>query len=256
MGDLDGKVTLITGGCGDLGRAIARRFVQAGASVWVNDILSPDRATRALHEAGLSEDRVRYYCADVTDWAAVRDMVEAIIGDRGHLDAVICNAGIVESAPVLDVTPETWYRHLDVNLTGVFFTAQAAARTMVAHGLEGRIVLTGSWVGEVPWLEIAPYSVSKAGVRMLGRAMAKELAPHGIRVNVMEPGIVRAGMARRQWDTDANYRARASKAIPLRDAQSPESVAEAMLWLCSPASEYMTGAVLLVDGGASLFAQD
>jgi NAD(P)-dependent dehydrogenase (short-subunit alcohol dehydrogenase family) len=179
-----------------------------------------------------------------------------IVAERGRLDLAICNAGIVESAPFLEVRQETWARHLDVDLTGVFNSAQAAARAMVAGGTPGRIVLTGSWVGDVPWLEIAPYCVSKAGVKMLGRAMAKELAPHGIRVNVMAPGIVRAGMARRQWDSEPRYRERASRAIPLRELQSPESVAEAMLWLCSPASDYMTGTVLLVDGGASLFAQE
>ena len=183
-------------------------------------------------------------------------MISAIVTRHGRIDFAVCNAGIVESAPFLEVTQETWRRHVDVNLTGVFNTAQSAARAMVAGGVAGRIVLTGSWVGEVPWLDIAPYSVTKAGVRMLGKAIAKELAPHGILVNVMAPGIARAGMAKRQWDTEPAYRARASKAIPLGDAQSPESVAEAMLWLCGPASSYMTGAVLLVDGGASLFAQE
>lgn len=256
MDELQGKVALLTGGCGDLGRAIATRFAEAGALVCVSDVLTPVDADPLLESAVPDASRRAYYRADVTDRAGVDAMVADIVRQHGGLDVAVCNAGIVESAPFLQVTQQTWQRHLDVNLTGVFNTAQAAARAMVASKRGGRIVLTGSWVGEIPWLDIAPYSVSKAGVRMLGRAMAKELAPHGVLVNVMAPGIARAGMAKRQWDTEPAYRARASKAIPLGDAQSPESVAEATLWLCGPASSYMTGSVLLVDGGASLFAQD
>lgn len=256
MAELTGSVVLITGGCGDLGRAIAARLVRAGANVCVNDQIPPERAALLLSEVDQTGMQVHYYHADVTDRPAVDAMVDEIVATQGRLDIAICNAGIVESARFLDVSQESWHRHLDINLTGIFNTAQAAARSMVAQHLPGRIILTGSWVGEVPWLDIAPYSVSKAGVRMLGRSMAKELAPLGIRVNVMAPGIVGAGMAQRQWDTEPEYRVRAGTAIPMGQLQRPESVAEAMLWLCLPASEYMTGAVLLVDGGASLFGQE
>ena len=115
------------------------------------------------------------------------------------------------------------------------------------------MIFTGSWVGEIPWPEITAYSVSKAAVRMLARSMARELAQFGIRVNVVAPGIVLAGMAKRQHDSDPNYARRAAAAIPLGDLGTVEQIAEATAFLCSPSSDYMTGAVLLVDGGASLF---
>jgi NAD(P)-dependent dehydrogenase (short-subunit alcohol dehydrogenase family) len=151
------------------------------------------------------------------------------------------------------VTAEQWQAQLAVNLTGCFNLGQAAARLMVVRGRPGKVIFTGSWVGEVPWPEIAAYSVSKAGVRMLARSMARELAQFGIRVNVVAPGMVLAGMAKRQYDSDPNYARRASAAVPLGELGTVEQVAQATAFLCSPNSDYMTGAVLLVDGGASLF---
>jgi NAD(P)-dependent dehydrogenase (short-subunit alcohol dehydrogenase family) len=108
----------------------------------------------------------------------------------------------------------------------------------------------------VPWPEIGPYNASKAAMRMLMRNFARELAPQKIRANAVAPGIVGVGLAKRQLDTDPEYRARALKAIPLGYMQSPESVAHAFLFLCSPLADYMTGSVLLVDGGCSLYPMD
>ncbi len=190
-----------------------------------------------------------YRQADVTDRAQVDVALAAI----DPLDVVVGNAGIVQSAPFLEITAEEWQAHLDVNLTGCFNTGQAAARLMVERGRPGLILFTGSWVGEIPWPEIAAYSVSKAGVRMLARSMARELASHRIRVNVVAPGIVWAGMARRQFETDPAYAKRASVVVPLGELGTAEQIAQAVAFLCSPAAAYMTGSVLLVDGGASLF---
>jgi NAD(P)-dependent dehydrogenase (short-subunit alcohol dehydrogenase family) len=137
-----------------------------------------------------------------------------------------------------------------------FLTAQAAARSMIGRRIAGKIIFTSSWVQDVPWPGITPYNVTKSGMKMLMRGMARELAPRGIRVNAVAPGIVAVGMAKRQWDTEPDYRRRAEKAIPLGFMQPPESVANAFLFLCSDASDYMTGATLLVDGGASLYPMD
>jgi NAD(P)-dependent dehydrogenase (short-subunit alcohol dehydrogenase family) len=154
------------------------------------------------------------------------------------------------------VSAEQWQVHLDINLTGCFNVGQVAAQLMVQRRRAGLVLFTGSWVGEIPWPEIAPYCVSKAGVRMLARSMARELAVHGIRVNVVAPGIVHAGMARRQYETDPAYARRASVVIPLGEMGTAEQVAQSVAFLCSPQATYMTGSVLLVDGGASLFQFD
>jgi NAD(P)-dependent dehydrogenase (short-subunit alcohol dehydrogenase family) len=150
------------------------------------------------------------------------------------------------------VTPEVWQRHLDVNLTGSFHVCQSAARKMVAMKTEGRIILTSSWVSSIPWPEITPYTVSKAGVDMLTKQMARELSPYKIRVNAIAPGIVMAGMAGKQYAEEPQYRARADRVIPLGAAE----IAQAVVYLSSPATAYMTGTIMVLDGGCSLFQFD
>jgi NAD(P)-dependent dehydrogenase (short-subunit alcohol dehydrogenase family) len=124
---------------------------------------------------------------------------------------------------------------------------------MVEREHPGRIIFTGSWVQEVPWPEIAAYSATKAGVRMLARSMARELAPRRILVNVIAPGIVNAGLARHQLETEPQYDRRVRHVIPLGELQTTAQVARATAFLCSDAADYMTGSVLLIDGGCSLF---
>ena len=246
--DLAGLGIAVTGAAGDIGSAIAAELLVRGARVTVIDRQSEAEAGEVL--AGLERrGAVHYRQADVTDRAAIDDALAAI----DPLDIAIGNAGIVDPAPFLDVTSAEWARQLDVNLTGCFHVGQSAARLMVARGRPGRIVFTGSWVGEIPWPELTAYSVSKAGVRMLARAMARELAPLGIRVNVVAPGIVRAGLAKHQLETDPAYARRAAVVVPLGELGTAEQVAQATAFLCSPESSYMTGSVLLVDGGCSLF---
>lgn len=245
---LEGLGVAVTGGAGDLGHAMSLELARRGARVTMIDLISED-AARARVDAVAAIGPCSYRQADVTDRAAVEATLTAV----DPLDVAIGNAGIVESAPFLEVTPEQWQAHVGVNLTGCFNVGQIAARIMVARGRPGLVLLTGSWVGEIPWPEISAYCVSKAGVRMLARAMARELAPHRIRVNVVAPGIVFAGMARRQYENDPAYARRASVVIPLGELGTAEQVAQATAFLCSSEAAYMTGSVLLVDGGASLF---
>jgi NAD(P)-dependent dehydrogenase (short-subunit alcohol dehydrogenase family) len=246
--DLDGLGIVVTGAAGDLGAAMAHELAGRGARVTMLDRASAEDASARVASVAAA-GACSYLQVDVTD----RSALERALAGVDPLDAAIGNAGIVEAAPFLEVSAAQWQAHLDVNLTGCFNLGQAAAALMVARGTQGRIVFTGSWVGEVPWPEISAYSVSKAGVRMLARAMARELAGHGIRVNVVAPGIVMAGMARRQYESDPGYARRASLVIPLGQFGTAEQVAKATAFLCSSDSEYMTGSVLLVDGGASLF---
>lgn len=246
---IEGLNVAITGGAGDIGAAMGAELCGLGASVTLIDRKTLREAEPWVRRVGELGERVRYVEADVREAAAIH----RTLADIDPLDVAIGNAGIVDSAPFLEITEEQWRNHLDVNLTGCFNVGRAAGRLMVERNRPGRILFTGSWVGEVPWPEISAYSVSKAGVRMLARSMALELAPYRIRVNVIAPGIVKAGLAKRQMETEPQYARRVRSAIPLGEPQTPEQVAKATAFLCSDAADYMTGSVLLVDGGCSLF---
>lgn len=226
---------------------MADELLRRGYRVTIVDRRTPRQAAGILD--GLREHgQVDYRRVDITDRREVDETFHAI----EPADIVISNAGIVDSAPFLDITPEQWQRHLDVNLTGSFHVGQAAARLMVAQHRPGLLLFTSSWVQEVPWPEIAAYSVSKAGIRMLVRTMAAELAVHNIRVNGIAPGIVAAGMARHQMENEPQYAAKVAHAVPLGALQTPSQVAKVTAFLCSKDADYLTGTVLLADGGSSL----
>ena len=249
---LDGKTAIVTGGAGDLGEAMARHLAQNGAHIVIWDIVPQAEAAAALERVRQQDRQAQYAEVDVRDRAAV----DQFIARMPQLDIVCSNAGIVAAQPFLDLSGDNWRNHLDINLTGCFNVCQAAARRMVADGTKGRLILTSSWVAEIPWPEITAYTVSKAGVNMLVKQMARELAPQGILVNAVAPGIVKAGLAGRQLREEPQYAARVAKAIPLGEPGSPEEIAAAVLYLASPQTAYMTGSILTLDGGCSLFQFD
>ncbi|GMQ93535.1 MAG: SDR family oxidoreductase [Acidimicrobiia bacterium] len=249
--DLAGKSILVTGGVGDIGRGIARVLLDRGASVTLLDRIPADEAQERVDDMG-NADHVRYIEADVTDHADV----DAAVNDMPDLDVAICNAGIVEAAPFLEITDDAWQRQIAVNLTGVFNTAQSAARRLVDERKPGLLLFTGSWVQAVPWPEIAAYSTTKAGVSMLAKSMARELAPQGVRVNVIAPGIVDAGLSAHQRDIDPQYAARIEKVIPMKRLGNTEEIGQLVAYLCSDEASYMTGSDVLFDGGCTLFQFD
>jgi NAD(P)-dependent dehydrogenase (short-subunit alcohol dehydrogenase family) len=251
MGILDGQVALVTGAAGDLGNEMALHLAREGASVVMWDVKTEAEASNRIERVS-AEGQVRYQQVDVVDRVAV----DAAINSLERLDIVCSNAGIVDAAPFLEVSQENWQNHLDVNLTGSFNVCQSAARKMVASATQGRLILTSSWVGSIPWPEITPYTVTKAGVNMLTRSMARELSQYGIRVNAIAPGIVKAGLAGRQLVEEPQYAARVAKVIPLGEPGTPVEIAQAVVYLCSPATAYMTGSIMLLDGGCSLFQFD
>lgn len=253
---LQDKVALVTGGCGDLGNEMALQLALNGAKVVIWDIYREEHASERVARVAAAGGRVLYQQVDVTDRTQVDAAIAEISTEFGGLDIVCVNAGIVLAEPFLSVTQENWQRHLDINLTGAFNTAQSAARLMVEHNSRGRIIFTSSWVAEIPWPEITPYTVSKAGVNMLVKQMARELAVYGIRVNAVAPGIVKAGLAGRQLREEPQYAARVAKVIPLGEPGTPVEIAEAVLYLAGPATAYMTGTIMTLDGGCSLFQFD
>jgi len=241
---------LVTGAGGDIGTAIVNHFLQEGATITAVDIKSESEILKRYAPA--DHGRIKAVTLDLCDHAAVT----ALINSGEPLDCVIGNAGVGGTAAFVDIDPSFWQNTLDVNLTANFILGQVAAKHFINNKTPGRIVFTGSWVGSVPWPEITAYTVSKAGLEMLAKQMARELGVHGIRVNVVAPGIVKAGMAGELLKTDPVYAKRAGKVVPLGEFQTANQVADVVGFLCSTAGDYITGTVLLADGGCSLFQFD
>lgn len=235
----------ITGGTGEIGLAMASAFAAQGAAVTLLDRIPPQGSIATTVEAM----GARFREMDVSDERSV----ETVLSSLPDIDIAISNAGVHRGARFLDLPAENWRLMLDVNLTGTFLFCQAVARRMVARETPGSIVITGSWVQGVPNVDNTGYCTSKAGVAMLAQCMALELGEHGIRVNVVAPGIVNAGMAKRQIQVDPAFARKATRAVPLGRLQTAEQIAQATVFLTSDQAESVTGTTLLVDGGLSLF---
>ena len=253
---LAGRHIVISGGCGAIGLGIIKKLMAHGANLTVNDILSDQQATDRLHQNGIDLSKINYVKADLTDADETDTLVNTARERFGPIHVALCHIGMVIPKPLLDYKAEEWDKTMAVNVRTAFLLGSAASRSMLADGIKGHLIFTTSWVADVPWPEIGPYNASKAAMKQLMRSFARELADKGIRANAVAPGIVSVGLAKQQWDTDPTYRARAQKAIPLGVMQPLDSVADAFLFLCSTAADYMTGTVLLVDGGCSLYPMD
>lgn len=251
MSDLDlrHELVVISGGAGALGRDICARLAGRGATVVSVDLAPGEQPSAA------STERITHIQADVSAIDDVEHVFQEVETRYGRAaTTVCCHAGIVGSHPILDYPLESFDELFRVNVRGAFVFAQVAARRWKTIGSRGHLIFTSSWVQDHPWPHIAPYSASKAALFSLMRSFANELAPYGIRANAVLPGIVSTGMARRQWDEDPDYRRRAERTIALGELQSPSSVADAFLFLCSDMASYMTGSALLVDGGCTIGA--
>jgi NAD(P)-dependent dehydrogenase (short-subunit alcohol dehydrogenase family) len=250
---------LITGACGDIGAALAAEFARAGAEapretrLTLCDLVPPHDAearVQALREQGAT---VMYRQVDVTEADAVSRFVDQAVCDFGGIDLCIGNAGIVERGNLIDLPVDAWRRTLDVNLTGCFLVGQAAARAMRRSRRGGHIVFISSWVQDVPRETIGAYCASKGGLKMLAKCMALELGRDGIRVNLIAPGFVDAGLTGQNLEAHPERRAGMEASIPLGRLISAQKLARTVRLFCGDDAGYLTGATLLVDGGSSLF---
>src|SRR5579872_6567073 len=230
------KRVFITGGCGDIGQAVAKRFLDEGARVVLADIVGNDRGREVAE--GLHATNAAYVPCDVTLQASVEQAIRFAVTHLGGLDVAVSNAGMVANAPLVDATEEDWRRTLDVNLTGSFLFAQAAARAMRQNprgegGRRGALLFTGSWVQTMPWPQGAAYCASKGGQEMVMKVAAQELAADGITCNIVAPGLVYAGLTRGIYDRDAPFRALVDHTVPLGRMSTAEEVAGAFVFLAS-----------------------
>jgi 2-deoxy-D-gluconate 3-dehydrogenase len=260
--DLDGKVAVVTGGAMGIGKGIAETLAGAGANVMVADI-DMECANDSVEEIRATGGRAAAVRADIAVVADASRLVEATVKEYGRLDILVNNAGYMRIMPFLDVTETQYDRTLDINLKGMFFCSQAAAREMVKQGEGGRIINIASLAAFLPTPPLAHYCASKGGVVSLTKAMAKELASHGILVNAVVPGGVATPggaasaeeimkttgqMPKEIEDELVGFMTR----VPLNRVADPEDIGSVVLFLASPASKYLVGSVVVADGGVLL----
>jgi 3-oxoacyl-[acyl-carrier protein] reductase len=244
--NLDGRVALVTGSGQGIGRAVARRLAEAGATVVVNDIGEAVEAVaeeiRALSRPSLA------VAADVSQSEDVAGMMETVVNTYGRIDILVNNAGINRDQLVMRMSDEDWDQVIGVDLRSVFLCTRAALRHMVKQRW-GRIVSISSVVGVVGNRGQANYASAKAGVIGFTRTVAKEVASRGITANAVAPGFIDTGMTQA---LDEDWKQQLKQQIPLGYFGNPQDVAEAVAFLVSEEARYITGQILGVDGGMAM----
>lgn len=244
---LENKVAMVTGGTRGIGLATVRAFLAEGAKVALCG--SRQETVDAALAKVLADDPdapVMGLCPDLADGAAVEAAVSQVVDAWGRLDIMVNNAGISQSTPLLDYTDEEFQKAMDVNVTSVFNGCRAAARVMVPQG-SGSIINTSSMVSLYGQRSGVGYPASKFAVNGITKSLARELAPTGVRVNAVAPGVTATDMVAALPDEVV---ARISQGIAMGRPGEPEEVADAFCFLASDKASYITGQILSVDGGA------
>ncbi|SEF25233.1 SDR family oxidoreductase [Variovorax sp. NFACC27] len=242
--DFSGKTAVVTGGGEGIGLAIARRFAEAGSRVVVGD-LHPGRCGELAAE-GFD---VRHVPTDVTEHDQIEGLLDAAVAMHGRIDVFVNNAGIYPLRAIEEIDAAFWDHMFAVNCKAMFFGARAASRRMKAHGQGGAIVNLSSICGHKPMPNHCAYDASKGAVLAMTRSLALALAPHGIRVNSVSPGLtatpgnLKPELFRQLQDSGV------LDSIPLRRQAEPFEIASTVLFLASPMASYVTGTDLMVDGG-------
>ena len=246
--DVSGKRGYVTGGGSGLGRAIALGMAEAGAAVVVSDI-NHEAARNVAEEIRAQQGEARSLAIDVSQKDQIETLIQTTTEELGGLDFAFNNAGILKLGKPEDISPADWQEELNVDLTGVFLCCQAAGRYMIDHG-GGKIVNTASISGLIVNSGLT-YSTAKAGVIQLTRVLAMRWARHGVYVNCFSPGYIRTGMTAPHL-TRPEVEKEMLRQTPLRRLGEPRDLVGAALFLASPASDFVTGQNIIVDGGVTL----
>ena len=246
--DLSGKKALVTGGGRGLGRAIAVGLAQHGADVAVTSRTASELEETATEIRSTGRESL-VVPGDASHKAEIDRVVGEVAAHWDGIDILVNNAGVDAAAPAIDYTEADWDFVLDVNLKAYFFYAQAVAKVMIQRGRGGTIANNSSICGEVAVKNISAYNISKGGVNMLTKSLALEWAPHGIRVNAFSPAYMEVFMPGAAGEHDEGKEQAVRDLTPLARRGRPEELVGPVVFLVSDASSYVTGEVLMVDGG-------
>ena len=247
LNDLQDKVVLVTGAAKGIGRAMALAFAGQGSRLVLFDLDAPG-LQKVQQELIAQECEAVAVTGSVTEPSDIERAVNASVRSFGRLDVLLNNAGISMNKPAIELTPHEWRRTIDIDLTGVFFCCQAAARQMIKQG-SGVIVSTASMYGVAAAANRVAYCSAKAGVVAMTKSLAVEWAPSGIRVNALCPGYIETDLVRDIIAAGAMDRDEIEARIPSGQMGQPEQMADMALFMCSDISAYMTGHALVADGG-------
>lgn len=250
MGRLENKKAVVTGGSNGIGRAIVEAFLEEGASVLFTTLSDVEKAQQIVD--AYPQDRVRFIQMNASEFDNVARLFEEAVGFHGSIDILVNNAAGITRTGFLDLTREEYEVVMNTNARFPFFATQVFARHMVEEEVLGSIINISSVSSFSAISKMAHYQCSKASLTMLGKSAAYELAPHGIRVNTISPGLTASKTNRNQWEGNPDLWAERSRGIPLGRTGLPQDHAGAAVFLASDESSWVTGIDVIIDGGRSV----
>lgn len=247
------KTALISGGLGDIGQETAVQLAREGANISIADIQDPAKAKNIKKLVEDCGGKFLYTQADLSKANNVLEWHNNTVQQIGTPDIIIYSSAIINKvSSFMELSNESWENEININLNSAFYLTKIASESLIKKNMPGHIVLIGSWAAHKPHAHIPSYSVAKAGLRMLCKCIAKELAPKNIIVNEIAPGYVDAGLSGLVFNQDPAIKEKCQEQVPNKQLISKEEVAQNILFLCDPNNKHFIGSTLLMDGGLSL----